>query len=109
MCFARGRWTGRPLTAALAAIVLYNVLVLFGYLLSFSEMLPHFGLKPGFAMFMGALTLAYMGAAAVVLVVHQALIVVRRHLDARLNPGRRRALSAAGNLLMAAPFAAMGY
>jgi uncharacterized protein len=107
--FARRRWTGRRLRAALAAIVLYNVLVLFGYLLSFSEMLPYFRLKPGFAMFMGALTLAYMAAAAVVLVVHQALVVARRQLDARLNPGRRRALSAAGNLLMAAPFAAMGY
>jgi predicted MPP superfamily phosphohydrolase len=107
--FARRHWTGWRLGAARAAMVLFNVLLLLGYSFSLVAVLPHFPLNPTFGMLMGALTLAYLASATVLLVVHQALSAVRRQLDAALNPGRRRALNAAGNLLMAAPFAAMGY
>ncbi len=107
--FAARHWTGRRLTAARAAIVLYNILVLLGYSFSFSEVLRHFRLSTRFGMFVGAVTMAYLAGASVLLVVHRALSAARRHLNAGLNRGRRRALNAAGNLLMAAPFATMGY
>ena len=103
------RSTGRQLTAARAAIVLFNVLVVLGYSLSFVAMMPHLPMNAGLAMSIGAVTMAYLASATVVLVIRQAWSLVSRRLDAPVNPARRRALSAAGNLLIAAPFAAMGY
>src|SRR3989442_5350020 len=58
---------------------------------------------------MGACALAYLMTATVVLVLHQLLSIVRKHLDADVNPGRRRALNAAGTALMASPCIAIGY
>jgi uncharacterized protein len=107
--FAARRLAGRRLTAAGAAIVLFNLLLALGYSFSFSEVLRHFRVNTAVGMFMGAVALGYCASASVLLVIHEVLSAVRRHLDAGLNPGRRRALNAAGNLLMAAPFAAMGY
>jgi predicted MPP superfamily phosphohydrolase len=111
--YVRRRWTGRPLMAAFAAIVLFNFLLALGYSFSFSTVLPHFPLNTRFAMFMGAVTLSYLAGASVFVVVQLAWSALVQRLDtsagATANPGRRRVLSAAGNLLMAAPFAAIGY
>jgi hypothetical protein len=107
--FARRRWTGRPLMAAFAAIVLFNLMLALGYSFSFSSVLPHLPLDTRFAMFMGAVTLSYLAAASMFVAVQLAWSVLRRRVETSPNPGRRRVLSAAGNLLMAAPFAAIGY
>lgn len=107
--FAGRHSTGRQLTAARAAIVLFNVLVVLGYSLSFVALMPHLHLNAGLAMSIGALTMAYLASATVVLAIRQAWSAVSRSLDAPVNPARRRALNAAGNLLIAAPFAAIGY
>jgi uncharacterized protein len=107
--FARRRWSGSWLTGALAAIVLFNILVVIGYSFSFATVGPRFHVNTRLGMFLGAITMAYLGCATVLLLVEQGWGTVRRHLDAGLNPGRRRALNVAGNLLIAAPFAAAGY
>jgi predicted MPP superfamily phosphohydrolase len=58
---------------------------------------------------MGAGILAYLIAATAVLAVYLAFKAIAKRLGAEFNPGRRRALNAAGNVLMAAPFVVMGY
>jgi hypothetical protein len=40
---------------------------------------------------------------------HQALKVIRKHLGAEADPGRRRVLNAASQAVLAAPFVVMGY
>jgi predicted MPP superfamily phosphohydrolase len=60
-------------------------------------------------MSLGAGSLAYFMTATVAVAVHSVMMLVRRMLHADTNPGRRRVLNAAGNALMVAPFAAMGY
>jgi len=115
--FASRRWAGWKRAAARAAIALFNAFLLLGFSFSFSEVLPHFRLDTRVAMLIGAVTLAYLASATVVLVVHEGLSVVRRRLDAgaegaedrSVDSGRRQVLNTAGHLLMAAPFAAMGY
>jgi uncharacterized protein len=107
--FAARHWSGVQLFAARSVIALFNVALLLGYSFSFSEVLPHFSLNTHFAMFMGAVTLAYFGAATILVALDIIWGALTRHLNSRLNPGRRRVLNTAGNLLIAAPFAAIGY
>ncbi len=107
--FARRRWAGRRWVAARAAIVLFDVLLVPGYLFTFDAVLPRIPMNHRLGIFIGAATLAYLTIASAVLVVWEARSAIRRHLDARVSVGRRRALNTAGSLLMAAPFAALGY
>ena len=102
-------FSGWALTAARGTVFLFDALLLAGYSFSFSELVPHLGIPGHIALIMGAGILAYLIAATAVLAVYLAFKAIAKRLGAEFNPGRRRALNAAGNVLMAAPFVVMGY
>jgi len=102
-------FSGWARTAARGTVFLFDAVLLAGYLFSFSELVPHLGIPGHIALIMGAGILAYLITAAAVLAVYLALSAIGKRLGAAVNPGRRRALNAAGNVLMAAPFVVMGY
>ena len=58
---------------------------------------------------LGAGALAYLMTATAMLAIYHGDATAARVLHADDDPGRRRVLNVAGNALMAAPFAAMGY
>jgi hypothetical protein len=102
-------FSGWALAAARGAVFLFDAVLLAGYSFSFSELVPHLGVPGHIALIMGAGILAYLITATAVLAVYMAFNAIGKHLGAEVNPGRRRALNAAGNVLMAAPFVVMGY
>ena len=57
----------------------------------------------------GATAFIYLIIATLVLPTHWAVARNRKHFDRPADPSRRRALNAAGNLALAAPFAVIGY
>jgi predicted MPP superfamily phosphohydrolase len=107
---ASGRlFSGWARTAARGAVFLFDALLLAGYSFTFSELVPRLGIPGHIALIMGAGILAYLITATAALVVYLAFKAIGKQLGAAVNPGRRRALNAAGNVLMAAPFVVMGY
>ena len=106
---ARRRFSGRALTAARTTAFLFDVLLVVGYLFTWLDLMSRLRVPGRPAMFAGAATLAYLFGATGVLVVRLILDSMRRFLATDVDPGRRRALNAAGNVLMSAPFAVMGY
>ena len=102
-------FSGWALTAARGTVFLFDAVLLAGYSFSFSELVPRLGIPGHIALIMGAGILAYLIAATAVLAVYLAFKAIAKRLGAEFNPGRRRALHAAGNVLMAAPFVVMGY
>ena len=101
--------SGWARTAARGAVFLFDALLLAGYSFTFSELVPRLGIPGHIALIMGAGILAYLITATAALVVYLAFKAIGKQLGAAVNPGRRRALNAAGNVLMAAPFVVMGY
>ncbi len=95
--------------AARTAIFLFDGLVAVSYSFTFSWLLGRLGIPGHIGLVMGASALAYLMTATAVIGLRQFLSVVRKYLTADVNPGRRRVLNAAGNVLMASPFAVMGY
>ena len=107
---ASGRlFSGWTRTAARGAVFLFDALLLAGYSFTFSELVPRLGIPGHVALIMGAGILAYLITATAALAVYLAFKAIGKQLGAAVNPGRRRALNAAGNVLMAAPFVVMGY
>jgi predicted MPP superfamily phosphohydrolase len=107
--FARRRFSGPALVAARAGIVLLDAAVALGWLLDLLTFLGHppvSGLSP---FLYSAGSLAYCMTATAVLGVRAAFYAMGKLVGAEFHPGRRRALAAAGNFAMAAPFAAMAY
>jgi hypothetical protein len=102
-------FSGWARTAARGTVFLFDAVLLAGYSLSFSELVPRLGIPGHIALILGAGILAYLITATAVLAVYLAFRAIGKHLGADVNPGRRRALNAAGNVLMAAPFVVMGY
>jgi predicted MPP superfamily phosphohydrolase len=90
-------------------IVLFNAAVIFGYACTFADPPRAMHLPGRIAEAIGAAALIYLITASFVLPVHWAVGRIRRHLDRPADAGRRRALNAASNLALAAPFAVMGY
>ena len=103
------RVSGRKRRAARAAVLLFDATLAAGYLCSFSDLVSRVRIPAQPAMLFGALTLAYLGISAAVLVVYLILRGLRNRLLPRLDPGRRQALNSMGAVLMASPFAAVGY
>jgi uncharacterized protein len=58
---------------------------------------------------LGASAFLYLVTAALVLPIHWAVVRIRKYFDRPADQSRRRALNAAGNLALAAPFAVVGY
>jgi hypothetical protein len=107
---AAGRlFSGWARTAARGAVFLFDALLLAGYSFTFSELVPRLGIPGHIALIMGAGILAYLITATAALAVYLAFKAIGKQLGAAVNPGRRRALNTAGNVLMAAPFVVMGY
>lgn len=104
---ARRRFQGRALTAARAAIAVFNALVVFGFLVGIFEVAAWLRLSGPASQIAGAVALGYFAAIGGALAVSFVLRHIRRHVARRMDPGRRRVLGAAGNLLMASPIAAL--
>ncbi len=102
-------FSGWARTAARGAVFLFDAVLLAGYSLSFSELVPELGIPGHIALIMGAGILAYLMTATAAMAVYLAFKAIGKQVGADVNPGRRRAHNAAGNVLMAAPFVVMGY
>lgn len=94
---------------ARAAIILFDVLVVVCYACTFSALQGMLPLPGRFGLVMGACALTYLMTATGVMLVRQVFQVLRKVLKADVNPGRRRVLNSIGNVLMASPFAVVGY
>lgn len=103
------RFSGWPRSAARWAVFLFDFLVAAGYSLAISPLIARLGIPGRFAMLAGAVTLAYLITTTAVLALYTVLKAIRKQLGADVDPGRRAALNAAGNVLMGAPFVMMGY
>ena len=103
----RLRGAARP--AGRAAIFLFDALVVAGYACTFSSLVGRLRIPGPLGLAMGASALTYLMTATAVLAVHQTLAILKRYLRADVNPGRRRVLNSVGNVLMASPFAVVGY
>lgn len=102
------RWAGPRLFAARAAIVLFDVFLLAGYLLSFSEVLSWVRVPTHVGAYIAAAAMAYLLIAAVAVIVR----TIRNALLRRSPPAnetRRRVLRAAANAAIAAPAMVLGY
>jgi uncharacterized protein len=106
---AAARLRGMVRLAARAAVCLFHAAVIVGYCLTLSHFMSRLGISWRHSALVGAAALAYFIGAATFVAVYVALRAIRRHLGADVDPGRRRALNMAGNLVMASPFVAMGY
>jgi uncharacterized protein len=91
------------------AIGVFDLLVTLGYLCSFSDMAARLRLPGQAASVAGAFALVYLMLATAVMALHAILEFGSRHFRAPVDRGRRRLLNAAGNTVLAAPFAVMGY
>jgi len=96
-------------TIARRAVLLLDAIVAIGWFVDFVPALggPDFS-KP-LHLVWGTFTTAYSYSAVVVFALLAVLKFLRKAVGADFNPGRRRVLSAAGNLAVAAPFAALAY
>jgi predicted MPP superfamily phosphohydrolase len=103
------RLSGWARSAALWGVGLFNAFLATGYVFTFSELLGLFRLPGTLPLLAGALSLAYLMVATAVFFVHQVNAFIRKRLSAPADLSRRRAISAAGSVLMAAPFAVLGY
>jgi predicted MPP superfamily phosphohydrolase len=98
-----------PQRAVRYAILLFDTFAAVAYAFSFSEFAALTRLPTRVASILGAGSLAYFMAATSVLGIYYVLAYVRKRVHADVNPGRRRVLNVAGNVLLATPFVAMGY
>ena len=105
--FARRRFSGRALTAARAAIIAFDALVVFGFLLGIYQLVAWLGFPGPASLVAAAIALGYFVSAGGALAVSFVMRHIHRRLDGRMDPGRRRVLKAAGNILMASPMAAV--
>jgi hypothetical protein len=103
------RLAGPALAGARWAIAVFNLLLLVGYVFSFSDPVARMRIPGRIAGLMGAATLVYLMVASGVLALHAILQFCRKRLAAPIDPDRRRLLNAAANAVLAAPFAVLGY
>jgi len=104
--FPPARWPfrGRAFAAARAAIAAFDTLVLLGFLLGIYKIMD---LPRAASLMAGTVVLAYSVAAASVLAVSFVVRRIGHRLERGMDPGRRRVLHAAGNLLIASPVAVL--
>jgi hypothetical protein len=102
------RYSGPALTAARAAILVFGALAMFGFLLGMPEELGSMRLPAAVYLLASAAALTYFATAATALAVSYGMRHLHQRFAHRMDPGRRRFLSAAGNVLVASPLAAIG-
>ena len=98
-----------PHRAVRYAMFVFNVAVVISYSFTFSVALAWLRIPTRIGMILGAGSLSYFMTATSVVALHFILKRIRRRLDVDTNPARRRVLNAAGNAILATPFAVMGY
>ena len=103
------RFRNRTARLARAAVLVFGVAMLFGYLCTFSDLIARLGLPGQSTMIVGAAAFVYFLGVTSGLAVQAVLGRVRRRFADDVDPGRRRALNAVGNVLMASPFVLIGY
>jgi predicted MPP superfamily phosphohydrolase len=101
------RWSGRKLLAARASVLLFDAAVVFGFLLSLPDVMVSLHLPGTPSLVAGAAALVYFVSSTGALVVWYIAKLFHRIFDHRMDPGRRRVLRTAGNVLMASPLAAL--
>jgi predicted MPP superfamily phosphohydrolase len=102
-------WVAMHHRLARLAILVFDVAVAVTYSFTFSSVLTALRIPTQFGMVLGAVSLAYCMTATAMIAIHLVLNALRRHFNAHTNPGRRQLLNVAGNAMMVAPFAVMGY
>src|SRR5262249_15462917 len=90
-------------------VYLFDLVVAIGYFCSWSDPVARLGLPTKPTMMVGAASLIYLFTATVVVSMHAILGVVKRQVAADVDSERRRLLNTAGNALVVAPLAALGY
>ncbi|MEO8370688.1 MAG: metallophosphoesterase [Candidatus Solibacter sp.] len=90
-------------------VLVFAVFVAACYVFTFSMAQAWLRIPTTIASVLGAGSLTYFMTLTGVLVIYQLLSAAGKLLPADTDPGRRRVLNAAGGVLMAAPFAAVGY
>ena len=103
----RRRLSGRAAACARLGAVIFGIAVLSGFLLLFPEVVVFLRLRGTTLLVVGALSLTYLLVATGALTVSLVMERVRRHLAPRMDPGRRHVIATAGNVLIAAPLAAL--
>ena len=91
------------------ALCLFAAVLAFSYAFTFSEVLSQAPIPTNIGSILGAGSLTYFLTATAAVVIYQVFAGLRKLLHADVDPGRRRALNAAGGALIAAPFAVVGY
>jgi predicted MPP superfamily phosphohydrolase len=105
---AARRYQGRRYALAMLAIAGLDGLLVAGYVLSFSTVISAVR-YPQLGAWLAAFALFVLLLTSAVLVLHWMVGRVRRPLEKGAGPTRRRVLAAAGNTVLAAPFAVVGY
>ncbi|MEO8597478.1 MAG: metallophosphoesterase [Candidatus Solibacter sp.] len=90
-------------------ILAFAILIAAAYAFTFSRVGAALRMPTAIASILGAGSLTYFMTLTGVLTIYQVLHAARRALPPETDAGRRRLLDAAGGVLMAAPFAAVGY
>ncbi len=103
------RFSGTARSTARAAILSFDAVLATGYALSFSDLTARLHAPGRMAALAGAATLFYLMMATGVLVLWTLKQFAVRRLAPRVDPERRRVLETAGNVLLAAPVAVLGY
>ena len=91
------------------AVYCFDAAVVFCYFFSCSPLARVLRLGGPVPVLLGGAAVIYAVAIAVAVCVRAAMRALGKRLDADTDRGRRRALNAAGGLVMASPLAAMGY
>jgi predicted MPP superfamily phosphohydrolase len=107
---AAGRRPSVPARVSLrAGIVLLDLLLGAGCGYDFFQVLFRSATAGWMAIVISTGTLLYFIVATCALVIRSVMSLIDRRLPSDFDPRRRQVLNAAGNLLIAAPFAALGY
>jgi predicted MPP superfamily phosphohydrolase len=106
---ARARLGPRLLALICVGVVGFDLLAVFGYLCTYYSTASRLKLPGWLVEDVGGGAIAYLLAAAGVLAVYEVIHYIGRSIGADTNPTRRHMLHAGGSVLMAAPFAALGY
>ena len=107
--FIRHRVPDQGRAAAYAGLVLFEIGLVVGYICTLSDRLSKLPVPRQAAMVVGAVTLVYLILSAAMYVLYVVLRMVRSHFEAKVSPGRRQALGAISNVVMAAPFVGLGF
>ncbi len=106
---ARRRFTGSRLFAARATVTSFDLVLATAYLLSFSDLASRLGAPGRLAGVAGAAALSFLFLSAAVWSLRAVIRFGNGRLARNADPARRRLLTAAGNVALAAPCALLGY